>query len=165
MYHSWCCAKLPWISLLWSTITRRVLSPVDTEEKLLRAGWMHHGQVNVPCLPQQGDRMCGISHCAPGVWSDQSVFRWRKALYCFIANGTVEVANWKLPTWNEFWNQWAQVHSCLYHYRGVADWVAFFDIDEYFQPLSEDSKKVVADVVQHLHAAGALGIVVRSVCF
>lgn len=47
---------------------------------------------------------------------------------------TVNIVDWQWPE-EGFQNQQAEMNSCLYRYRGIAEWVAFHDIDEFFQPI------------------------------
>jgi galactoside 2-L-fucosyltransferase 1/2 len=50
-------------------------------------------------------------------------------------NMTVQVVDWHWPD-SGFQHQQAEMNSCLYRYRGEAEWVAFFDMDEFFQSIS-----------------------------
>jgi len=101
------------------------------------------------------------------IYSDGESSGLRSALRGPIANGTVEVVDWEWPTWQDFMHQQAEMHSCLYRYRGAAEWVAFFDVDEYLQPLSQEPT-TVAETVRRLlpvNSSEAAGILVRSVFF
>jgi galactoside 2-L-fucosyltransferase 1/2 len=53
-------------------------------------------------------------------------------------NGTVSVVDWHWPD-RGFQHQQAEMNSCLYRYRGGAEWVAFFDMDEFFQPITSST--------------------------
>lgn len=50
-------------------------------------------------------------------------------------NWTVSVVDWNWPD-RGFQHQQAEMNSCLYRYRESAEWVAFFDMDEFFQPMT-----------------------------
>lgn len=46
----------------------------------------------------------------------------------------VSIVDWHWPD-TGFHHQQAEMNSCLYRYREDAEWVAFFDMDEFFQPI------------------------------
>ena len=59
----------------------------------------------------------------------------RRLLAPYIAEGLVDMVDWE---WRApgFQHQPAHVNSCLYRYRGLAQWVAVLDVDELLQPLA-----------------------------
>jgi hypothetical protein len=70
------------------------------------------------------------------IYADENPAPLRRLLAPYIADGLVDVIDWEWPT-PGFKHQEAQINSCVHRYRGLAKWVGFFDIDEFFQPLSK----------------------------
>jgi galactoside 2-L-fucosyltransferase 1/2 len=60
-------------------------------------------------------------------------------------NWTVSVVDWHWPD-SGFQHQQAEMNSCLYRYRGSAEWVAFFDMDEFFQPITTTILEILGKV-------------------
>ena len=78
------------------------------------------------------------------IYADESPAPLRRLLAPYIADGLVEVIDWEWPTPGAK-HQEAQISSCVHRYRGLAKWVAFFDIDEFLQPIlrKDTVRKVV----------------------
>lgn len=94
------------------------------------------------------------------IYSDGDPAPLRETLGTYIAEGVVEVVDWSWPD-HGYHHQQTQMYSCLYRYRGVARWVAFFDVDEYFQPLKADT---LAEVL-HGVSDGVAGLMALNVFF
>jgi hypothetical protein len=60
----------------------------------------------------------------------------RRILAPYIADGLVDIVDWEWRT-PGFQHQPAHINSCLYRYRGLAQWVGVFDVDEFLQPLGQ----------------------------
>lgn len=104
-------------------------------------------------------RLQGFEHFM--IYTDGDPSPLLKSLRVYVEEGIVDVVDWEWPTYG-FQHQQAQMHSCLYHYRGIARWVAFFDMDEYFQPMADNTT-----VKQVLMSRGetAAGLTAQMVCF
>ena len=76
----------------------------------------------------------GFEHIT--IYTDESPQNVQGLLRHYIANGSVQVMDWESPS-PGFHNQQASQNSCLWRYRGLAQWVALHDIDEFLQPLQE----------------------------
>ena len=68
------------------------------------------------------------------IYADENPAPLRRlfALAPYIKDGLVDVIDWEWPT-PGFKHQEAQINSCVHRYRGLAKWVGFFHIDEFFQ--------------------------------
>jgi hypothetical protein len=72
----------------------------------------------------------------------------------WVNNETVSIVNWHWPD-SGFQHQQAEMNSCLYRYRGSAEWVAFFDMDEFFQPMTTTIIDLLGKVPQEYGGWGA----------
>jgi hypothetical protein len=81
-------------------------------------------------------RLHGFKHFK--IYSDGNPASLEIALSPYIREGLVEVVDWTWPN-QGFHHQQTQMHSCLYRYRSIARWVAFFDMDEFFQPMGHNT--------------------------
>ena len=90
------------------------------------------------------------------IYANEDPTPLRRLLAPYIADGLVEVVDWQWPT-HGYQHQDAQINSCMYRYRGLAKWAAFFDIDEFFQPLAPAD--TVRTIVERANASiGALRV-------
>jgi len=78
------------------------------------------------------------------IYSDGNPALLQIALAPYTREGLVEVVDWSWPN-QGFHHQQTQMHSCLYRYRSIAHWVAFFDIDEFFQPMEN---KTILEILE-----------------
>ena len=93
-------------------------------------------------------RLQGFGHFL--IYSDGDPAPVRGLLQGYISEGVVEVVDWEWPD-SGFHHQQAQLQSCLYRNRGAVRWLAFFDMDEFFQPLLTDTLNgTVADVLRRV---------------
>ena len=104
-------------------------------------------------------RLQGFEHFL--LYSDGDPIPLRAALSIYMEQDFVDVVDWEWPT-HGFHHQQAQMHSCLYRYRGLARWVALFDMDEYFQPMQNVT---VAQLLQSKENIISTGLIVRMVLF
>ena len=88
-------------------------------------------------------RLQGVGHFL--IYAHEEATPLRRLLAPHIAEGLAEVVDWESPPYNnpgahrgsEFVPyQYLQTTSCLHRYRGLAEWVGLFDIDEFMQPLA-----------------------------
>lgn len=84
------------------------------------------------------------------IYSDGDAAALRNTLKLYVDEGRVFVVDWEWPD-SGFHHQQAQMYSCLYRHKGLAEWVAFFDMDEYFQPLLQGT---VANFLQFQNLNG-----------
>ena len=84
--------------------------------------------------------------------------RLRRLLAPYLAEGLVDIVDWEWPgPAPGFQHQPAHINSCLYRYRGLAQWVGVLDVDEFFQPLARGD--TVRGVVERRDPAiGALRV-------
>ena len=82
-------------------------------------------------------RLQGVEHFY--VYANEDPALSRAALAPYIAEGLVDVVDWRWNVPRSNTTGWArqhpQLHSCIHRYRGLAAWVALFDADEFFQVL------------------------------
>jgi hypothetical protein len=80
-------------------------------------------------------RLQGVEHFS--VYANEDPALSRAALAPFIAEGLVDVVDWRWDLPRSLTTAWArqhpQMHSCVHRYRGLAAWVALFDVDEFIQ--------------------------------
>lgn len=99
----------------------------------------------------------GIKHFR--IYSDGNPELLQIALMSYIQEKVVEVINWTWPD-QGFHHQQTQMHSCLYRYRSIARWVAFFDIDEFFQAM-ENLTIIEFLETKSINFAGVTALMVR----
>jgi len=49
---------------------------------------------------------------------------------------------------------------CLYFYKGLASWVAYMDIDEYFQPIDFQSTDLLVKYLEHTKGLNTIANIV-----
>ncbi len=70
------------------------------------------------------------------IFPNEHPARIRRILAPYIAEGLVDIVDWEWRT-PGFQHQPAHINSCLYRYRGLAQWVGILDVDEFLQPLAQ----------------------------
>ena len=88
-------------------------------------------------------RLQGVGHFL--IFAHEEAAPLRRLLAAYIAEALVVVVDWESPPYKlpisrrgvDFVPyQFLQTTSCLHRYRGLAEWVGLFDIDEFMQPLA-----------------------------
>jgi hypothetical protein len=77
----------------------------------------------------------GVEHWY--IYANEDPALTRAALAPYVTAGRVEVVDWRWDLPRSKTTGWArqhpQMHSCVHRYRGLAAWVALFDVDEFIQ--------------------------------
>ena len=108
-------------------------------------------------------RLQGVGHFL--VFANEAAAPLRRLLAPYVAEGLAAVVDWESPPYTRpgahrgadfVPYQYLQTTSCLYRYRGLAEWVGLFDIDEFMQPLAPGAT-VRSAVFEAAAAADARG--------
>ena len=90
-------------------------------------------------------RLQGVGHFL--VYAHEDPAELRRLLAPLVAEGAAAVVDWESPPYprpvarrgEDFVPyQFLQTTSCLHRYRGLAEWVGLFDVDEFAQPLAPE---------------------------
>ena len=91
-------------------------------------------------------KLQGVEHFL--IFAHEDPAPLRRLLAPYIAEGLAEVIDWESPIRKRPMTQgnedvaavqYLQTTSCLHRYRGLAEWVGLFDVDEFMQPLVNGS--------------------------
>jgi hypothetical protein len=105
-------------------------------------------------------KMVGVEHF--WLYNDSSEDDWEIILEPYIAEGTVEVAQWPIPVPNQreiF--QLLAYKDALNKAKGITQWLAIIDLDEYLIPMQE---KTITECLKR-HFTKASAIYVNWRCF
>ena len=112
---------------------------------MLKSNLTRYGVRNSDLLVEwiEYHRLQGVGHFL--VYAHEDPAPLRRLLAPHIAAGLATVVDWEPPPYRGRYThrgadfvpfQYLQTTSCLHRYRGLAEWVGLFDIDEFMQPLA-----------------------------